>query len=345
MTAESISADHRARAKRCGEAFDLLRAELGKVLVGQHQAIEQVLVAILARGHAVLEGAAGIAKGLLVSSIAEAAGLSFRRIQLTPDLAPGDLLGAEVLREDAETGRRGHHFSPGPIFANMIVADDINCTPPKTQAALLDAMHERQIVVSGKAERLPDPHFVLATQNSLEPDADYPLPESQLDKFLLFITADYPGGAEEWEMARRVTTGRQGKIAVILSGQQILEFQQWVGDAPLDDQVLGYAWRLVRASRPGTHDSLDFVDRWVARGAGPRGLLALVTCAKARALLHGRAAAGVDDVQAIVRPVLRHRIAGNHGAEANNLTSDRLIEMLLEAIPSDQVFEPPDAAS
>jgi MoxR-like ATPase len=256
---------------------------------------------------------------------------------------PSDVTGTEIIQEDPQTGHRGYHFLPGPIFANMILADEINRTPPKTQAAMLEAMQERQVSAGGKVHRLPDPFFVLATQNPLEQEGTYPLPEAQLDRFLLYIKVDYPSGAEEWEIARRVTTGQQGRIYPIMSGEDILDYQRLVTRVPVSDQVLGYAWTLVRASRPGTKDSQDFVDRWVAWGAGPRGVLTLVTCAKARAILHGRYHATAGDVDAVVRPALRHRIAGNYAAQANNLTSDRLIEMLLEAIPADRAYEKPAA--
>jgi MoxR-like ATPase len=343
MTPEQAPQDDLAAVKRCTQAFEQLRTELAKVIVGQDQVIEQVLVAIFSRGHALLEGVPGLAKTLLVSSLAEATHLGFKRIQFTPDLMPSDVTGTEIIQEDPQTGQRGYKFLPGPIFANMILADEINRTPPKTQAAMLEAMQERQVSAGGKVQRLPDPFFVLATQNPLEQEGTYPLPEAQLDRFLLYIRVDYPSGPEEWEIARRVTTGQQGKIAPIMSGSDIVEFQRLVTRVPVSDQVLGYAWTLVRASRPGTKDSLDFVDRWVAWGAGPRGVLTLVTCAKARAILHGRYHATVGDVQAIVGPALRHRIAGNYAAQANNLTSDRLIEMLLEAIPPDRAYEKPAA--
>jgi len=279
MTSDNAPQDALAAVKRCKEAYDRLRAELAKVIVGQDNVIEQVLVAIFSRGHALLEGVPGLAKTLLVSSLAEATHLAFKRIQFTPDLMPSDVTGTEIIQEDPQTGHRGYNFLPGPIFANMILADEINRTPPKTQAAMLEAMQERQVSAGGKVHRLPDPFFVLATQNPLEQEGTYPLPEAQLDRFLLYIKVDYPSGAEEWEIARRVTTGQQGKIYPIMSGEDIVEYQRLVTRVPVSDQVLGYAWTLVRASRPGTKDSLDFVDRWVAWGAGPRGLLSLVTCA------------------------------------------------------------------
>ncbi len=345
MTSENAHQDDLSAVKRCKEAYERLRGELAKVIVGQDKVIEQVLVAILGRGHALLEGVPGLAKTLLVSSLAEAMQLSFKRIQLTPDLMPNDVTGMEIIQEHPETGQRGYRFLPGPLFANMILADEINRTPPKTQAAILEAMQERQVSAGGKVHRLPDPFFVLATQNPLEQEGTYPLPEAQLDRFLLYIRVDYPSGAEEWEIARRVTSGQLGKILPVMSGEELLEYQRLVTRVAVSDQVLGYAWALVRSSRPATKDSLDFVDRWVAWGAGPRGVLTLVTCAKARAILHGRYHATVGDVQAIVRPALRHRIAGNYAAQANNLTSDRLIDMILEAVPADRAYHKPSDAA
>jgi MoxR-like ATPase len=307
--------------------------------------IEQVMIAILARGHALLEGVPGLAKTLLVSSLAEATNLTFKRIQFTPDLMPSDVTGTEIIQEDVSSGQRAYKFLPGPIFANMILSDEINRTPPKTQAAMLEAMQERQVSAGGQTHCLPAPFFVLATQNPLEQEGTYPLPEAQLDRFLLYIRVDYPSGAEEWEIARRVTTGQQGRIQRVMTGEDILDFQQLVTRVPVSDQVLGYAWALVRASRPTSKEAPEFIDKWVAWGAGPRGVLTLVSCAKARAILHGRYHATVGDVQAIIKPALRHRIAGNYAAQANNLTSDRLIEMILEAVPSDRMYEKPaDAA-
>jgi len=345
MSTENIPQDDIAAVKRCKESFDRIRAELAKVIVGQHRVIEQVLIAIMARGHALLEGVPGLAKTLLVSSLAEATHLTFKRIQFTPDLMPSDVTGTEIIQEDPATGQREYKFLPGPIFANLILADEINRTPPKTQAAMLESMQERQVSAGGKVHRLPDPFFVLATQNPLEQEGTYPLPEAQLDRFLLYIKVDYPSGAEEWEIARRVTSGQMGKIEPVMTGQDIIEMQQLVARVPVSDQVLGYAWALVRASRPGTKEAAEFVDRWVAWGAGPRGVLTLVTCAKARAILHGRYHATIGDVQAIIKPALRHRIAGNYAAQANNTTSDRLIEMLMEAVPADQKFERPAAVA
>jgi MoxR-like ATPase len=343
MTTDAPPPDEIAAVQHCQQSYGRIRQELSKVIVGQDQVIEQVLVAIFSRGHALLEGVPGLAKTLLVSSLAEATHLSFKRIQFTPDLMPSDVTGTEIIQEEVGTGIRQYKFLPGPIFANMILADEINRTPPKTQAAMLEAMQERQVSAGGKVHKLPDPFFVLATQNPLEQEGTYPLPEAQLDRFLLYIRVDYPSGAEEWEIARRVTTGQLGGIQPLMSGEDIVCYQKLVTRVPVSDQVLGYAWALVRSSRPGTKESPEFINRWVNWGAGPRGVLTLVTCAKARAILHGRYHASIGDVQAVIKPALRHRIAGNYAAQANDLTSDKLIDMLMEAVPADRKYEKPAA--
>jgi MoxR-like ATPase len=334
-----------AAVQKCEQAYNKIRDEIAKVIVGQDEVIEQVLVAIFARGHALLEGVPGLAKTLLVSSLAQALHLTFKRIQFTPDLMPSDVTGTEVIQENLETRAREYRFLPGPIFANMILADEINRTPPKTQAAMLEAMQERQVSAGGKVHSLPAPFFVLATQNPLEQEGTYPLPEAQLDRFLLYVKVNYPAGDEEWEIARRVTTGQMGEIAPVLSAEEIIEVQKLVTRVPVSDQVLGYAWTLVRSSRPNTAEAHDFVNRWVNWGAGPRGVLTLVTCAKARAIIYGRWHATVGDVKAVARPALRHRIATNYAAQANNVTSERLIEMLLEAVPEDRKYSKPAATA
>ena len=343
MTTENIPPDDLAAVEWCKASYDKIRSELAEVIVGQSEVIEQVLVATFSRGHALLEGVPGLAKTLLISSLAEATHLSFKRIQFTPDLMPSDVTGTEVIQEDMKTGERKYVFLPGPLFANIILADEINRTPPKTQAAMLEGMQERQVSAGGKTHRLPDPFFVLATQNPLEQEGTYPLPEAQLDRFLLYVKVDYPSGVEEWEIARRVTTGKLGTISPQLSGEEIIKLQELVVRVPVSDQVLGYAWALVRASRPGTPEAPEFINKWVAWGAGPRGVLTLVTCGKARAILHGRYHATIGDVQAVIKPALRHRIAGNYAAQANNLTSDQLIDMLMEAVPANRKYEHPAA--
>ena len=340
---ENVTSDDLAAVERCKAAYDRIRKELGEVIVGQSDVIQQVLIAIFARGHALLEGVPGLAKTLLVSSLAEATHLGFKRIQFTPDLMPSDVTGTQIIQEDSDSRRRHYQFLPGPLFTNMLLADEVNRTPPKTQAAMLEAMQERQISSGGHVYQLPDPFFVLATQNPLEQEGTYPLPEAQLDRFLLYIKVGYPSPAEEWDIARRITTGKQGKITPSLSGEDIVQLQQLVRRVPVSDQVLGYAWALVRATRPGTPDSAAFVDKWISWGAGPRGLLTLITCAKARAILHGRHHATIGDVQWLVKPALRHRIAGNYAAQAGNLDSDRLIDILLESVPSDKKYERPAA--
>jgi MoxR-like ATPase len=345
MTNENPSPtpDDLAAVERCKAAYERIRKELAEVIIGQSDVIEQVLIAVFARGHALLEGVPGLAKTLLVSSLAEATHLSFKRIQFTPDLMPSDVTGTQIIQEDPESRRRNYQFLPGPLFTNMLLADEINRTPPKTQAAMLEAMQERQISSGGQVHKLPEPFFVLATQNPLEQEGTYPLPEAQLDRFLLYIKVGYPTAAEEWEIGRRITSGLQGKITPSLSGEEIIELQNLVHRVPVSDQVLGYAWALVRATRPGTADAANFVDKWVAWGAGPRGLLTLITCAKARAILHGRCHATIGDIQWLVKPALRHRIAGNFAAQASNLTSDRLIDILMEHVPADRKYEKPAA--
>lgn len=333
-----LASDELAAVEQCHNCYDQIRRELSKAIVGQDVVIEQVLVTMFAHGHALVEGVPGLAKTLLVSSLAKALDLTFKRIQFTPDLMPSDVTGTEVIQEDPHTQERGYRFLPGPLFANFLLADEINRTPPKTQAAMLEAMQERQVSIGGEVHPVPTPFIVLATQNPLEQEGTYPLPEAQLDRFLLHVKIDYPLGREEWEIARRVTSGATAKIQPCLSGAEILQMQQLVHRIPVSDQVLGYAWTLVRASRPGTHEALDFVNQWVSWGAGTRGLLTLVTCAKARALLHGRHHATVGDVQALAAPALRHRIAGNFAAQANHISSQQLVGMLLEQVPPDRDY-------
>ena len=343
MAEPNVSKDDLAAVQKCEQAYNRICEELTKVIVGQTEVIEQVLITMFARGHALLEGVPGLAKTLLISSLAESLHLSFKRIQFTPDLMPSDVTGTEIIQENLETKAREYKFLAGPIFANMVLADEINRTPPKTQAAMLESMQERQVSAGGTMHTVPDPFFVLATQNPLEQEGTYPLPEAQLDRFLLYIRVDYPSGAEEWEIARRVTTGKMGTISPILSGEEIINLQKLVLRVPVSDQVLGYAWSLVRASRPGTPEAPDFVNKWVNWGAGPRGVLTLVSCAKARAILHGRYHATVGDVQAVVKPALRHRIAGNYAAQASEVNSEKLIEMLMEHVPADKNYSKPVA--
>ncbi len=340
---QTAPAEEMAAVEQGQQKYQRLRAELSKVIVGQDDVIEQVLVTMLAQGHALLEGVPGLAKTLIVSSLAESLHMTFKRIQFTPDLMPSDVTGTEVIQEDPQTRERRYRFLPGPVFANLVLADEVNRTPPKTQAAMLEAMQERQVSAGGEKHVLPNPFFVLATQNPLEQEGTYPLPEAQLDRFLLHIRVDYPSGHDEWEIARRITSGEAVQIEPCMSSEDIIDMQHLVHAIPVSDHVLGFAWALVRASRPGAEEAPDFVNRWVSWGAGPRGLLTLINCAKARALLDGRYHATTADVQALARPALRHRIAGNYAAQANNVNSEQLIEMLLEAVPADRPYEKPSS--
>jgi MoxR-like ATPase len=337
------ASDDVAAVRRCEEAYNRLRDELAKTIIGQEEVIEQTLTAMFAGGHALLEGVPGLAKTLLINSISKALHLSFKRIQFTPDLMPSDVTGTEIIQENLQGGGREYKFMPGPLFANMILADEVNRTPPKTQAAMLEAMQERQVSAGGKVYKLPSPFFVLATQNPLEQEGTYPLPEAQLDRFLLYVRMTYPTPEAEWEIARRVTSGQLGGIQAVLTAEQIVEFQQLVTRIPVSDQVLGYAWALVRASRPGTPEAPEFVNKWMSWGAGPRGLLTLISCAKARAVLYGRMHATIGDVQAVVKPALRHRLAANFSAQAAGKGSEELLEMLLQAVPADKKYEKPAA--
>ncbi len=337
------ASDDVAAVRRCEEAYNRLRDELAKTIIGQEEVIEQTLTAMFAGGHALLEGVPGLAKTLLINSISKALHLSFKRIQFTPDLMPSDVTGTEIIQENLQGGGREYKFMPGPLFANMILADEVNRTPPKTQAAMLEAMQERQVSAGGKVYKLPSPFFVLATQNPLEQEGTYPLPEAQLDRFLLYVRMTYPTPEAEWEIARRVTSGQLGGIEAVLTAEQIVEFQQLVTRIPVSDQVLGYAWALVRASRPGTPEAPEFVNKWMSWGAGPRGLLTLISCAKARAVLYGRMHATIGDVQAVVKPALRHRLAANFSAQAAGKGSEELLEMLLQAVPADKKYEKPAA--
>jgi MoxR-like ATPase len=341
-TDTTISQDDVAAVESWSQTYIKLCAELEKAIVGQTDVVEQIVVAILARGHGLLEGVPGLAKTLMVHSVAEAMQLSFHRIQFTPDLMPSDITGTDVLQEDPVTRERRYTFIKGPIFANMILGDEINRTPPKTQSAMLEAMQERVISAGGQSHRLPEPFFVLATQNPLEQEGTYPLPEAQLDRFLLYIRVGYPSGHDEWEIARRVTSGSLPEIKPVVQASEIVAAQQLVTRMPVCDQVIGYAHALVRASRPDQPESPEFVNKYVSWGAGPRGILALVGCAKARAMLNGRHHAGIADVQAVVRPALRHRIATNYAGLAAGINSEKLIEMLLDSVPSDKTYEKPE---
>ncbi|MEX2216978.1 MAG: MoxR family ATPase [Phycisphaeraceae bacterium] len=341
VTAPAVNQDDVALVESWQGTYSSICSQIAKTIVGQKEVIEQMLVAIVARGHCLLEGVPGLAKTLMVHSLADALKLTFHRIQFTPDLMPSDITGTDVLQEDPITKERKYVFVKGPMFANMLLADEINRTPPKTQAAMLEAMQERMISAGGRNYELPKPFFVLATQNPLEQEGTYPLPEAQLDRFLLYIKVGYPSGSEEWEIARRVTSGKLGGIEPVLDAEKLIEAQQLVQRMPVCDQVVGYSWALVRSTRPGQEGVPDFINKWVNWGAGPRGVLALISCAKARALVHGRYHATVEDVQSVVAPALRHRIAPNYAGLASGINSEKIIKMLLDAVPADKKYEMP----
>ncbi|RZK62984.1 MAG: MoxR family ATPase [Hymenobacter sp.] len=309
----------------------LLKAEIGKVIVGQAQVLDEVLVALLAGGHALLEGVPGLAKTLLVRTLAQATDLPFRRIQFTPDLMPTDILGTEVLEEDHGTGHRSFKFNPGPIFASLVLADEINRTPPKTQAALLEAMQEGHVTYAGQEHALPKPFFLLATQNPIEQSGTYPLPEAQLDRFLLYVRIGYPTEQEEMAVLSGTTGTARAEVRPQLGGEDIRQLQQLVRQVSLSPELLGFVNRLVRATRPAT-STVKFIQDYGRWGAGPRAGQALILCAKARALLQGRFAATLDDIQTLAPPVLRHRVLLNFNAEAENLTPDDAVRELLKAV-------------
>jgi len=325
--------DDTAAVARLRTAYDSMKTELRKTLVGQDEVVDQLFVCLFSRGHCLLVGVPGLAKTLLVSSVARILHLTFNRIQFTPDLMPADITGTEVLQEDTSTGTRTFRFLPGPIFANVILADEINRTPPKTQAALLEAMQEVQVTAAGKKHPIEKPFFVLATQNPIEQEGTYPLPEAQLDRFMFMVRVEYPGFEEEREIVRLTTRAEVPRIDAVLSGEEILSLQDLVRRVPIADHVLDYAITLARRTRPGEREAPAYVREGVAWGAGPRASQFLVVGAKAKAILAGRSYVSIDDVVAVAKPVLRHRIIPNFGAQAEGITPDSLVERLLQDVP------------
>jgi MoxR-like ATPase len=318
--------------KALSAAYRKMTDQLSRVIVGQKQVIEQVLVAMFCRGHALLVGVPGLAKTLLVRTISDVLHLAFKRIQFTPDLMPSDITGTDVLEEDRTTGKRAFRFVRGPLFANMILADEINRTPPKTQAALLEAMQEHMVTVGEQTYALPEPFFVLATQNPIEQEGTYPLPEAQLDRFMFHILVDYPSAQEELQIAKQVTGTYEADLEVALTGEDILRLHEIVRRVPVADHVFQYARDLARASRPATPEAPDFVNELVNWGAGPRASIYMILAAKARAILHGRYHATTEDVREMALPVLRHRVLTTFNAEAAGVTSDEVVLRLLAEI-------------
>jgi MoxR-like ATPase len=316
-----------------------IRGELSKVIVGQEKVIDEILISVFTRNHALLVGVPGLAKTLMISSLAQTLHLSFKRIQFTPDLMPSDITGTEVIYQDPVSGGRQFKFLQGPIFANIVLADEINRTPPKTQAAMLEAMQERKVTVGGIDHRLPDPFFVLATQNPVEQEGTYPLPEAQLDRFMFMILVDYPS-AEEERAIMKMATGLGGeKPTAILSGDDILTLQNTVRKMPVAEHVYAYAEKLVRVTRPKQPEALDFCKKWLTWGAGPRASLNLILGAKARAILSGQFHVSCEDVAAVALPVFRHRIIPNFAAQSEGVTSDDITRKILAAIPKDAKLE------
>ncbi len=317
--------------KELTDKLPLLKKEIGKVIVGQEETIEHMLITFLAGGHALLEGVPGLAKTLLIKTISQAIDLEFNRIQFTPDLMPSDIVGTEILEEDHTTGSKFFKFNKGPIFANIVLADEINRTPPKTQAALLEAMQEFEVTYSGKTYEMDRPFFILATQNPIEQSGTFPLPEAQQDRFLFYIKIGYPSAKEEETILKNTTGSRKPKVEKIISGPEIIKLQQLVRDVHISDDLIAYVSNIVRATRPESTQN-DFVKQWVSWGAGPRAGQAMILTAKARALQEGRFAVTLDDLEKVAYPVLRHRVIVNFRAEAENIDSDRVTQELLAHI-------------
>ena len=318
------------------DASSRMREQVAKAVVGQDDVVEQVFISLFTRGHALLVGVPGLAKTLLVSTIAETLSLDFNRIQFTPDLMPSDITGTEVIEENRTTGQRELRFVRGPVFANVILADEINRTPPKTQAALLEAMQEHHVTAGGTTHALPEPFFVLATQNPIEQEGTYPLPEAQLDRFMFMIRVAYPGSDEELEIVRRTTTRSRVQVEPVLDAERVLQIQDLVRDVPIADHVIRYALSLVRATRPPARGATDmrpdFMRQYLQWGAGPRASQNLVLAAKARAILDSRPSVTPDDIRAVAPPVLRHRLILNFNAEADQVSADDLIDRLLNTV-------------
>src|SRR3954470_18529510 len=327
--------------ERLSEAYRSIADEIGKRIVGQKQVIKELLVALFARGHCLLVGVPGLAKTLTIRTLAEALALKFNPIQFTPDLMPSDITGTEVIQEDKSTGNRAFRFLPGPIFGNVILADEINRTPPKTRAALLEAMQEQQVTVGGQRHVLPDPFFVLATQNPIEQEGTYPLPEAQLDRFLFMVLVDYPTENEELEIVKRTTADVATQLTSALSAKDIIEMSRIVRRVPVADHLARYAIQFARRTRVGYGDVPQMVRDYVSWGAGPRASQYLVLAAKAHAVLHGRYYVSGDDIRAVAPPVLRHRIVTNFNAEAEGVKSDDIVAHLAKTIP---IAEDTDAA-
>ncbi|MCI0537509.1 MAG: MoxR family ATPase [Verrucomicrobiales bacterium] len=323
-----------AAIRRLNDAREKIVTQLSQVIVGQTEVIEELLICLFARGHCLLEGVPGLAKTLMISTLARTLNLSFSRVQFTPDLMPADITGTEILEENRSTGGRERRFLEGPLFSNIILADEINRTPPKTQAALLEAMQERQVTVGRVRHPLTDPFFVLATQNPIEQEGTYPLPEAQQDRFMFKVFVNYPNFQEEFEVARRTTALQADEVKPVLSGKEIIELQRTVREVPASDHIIRYALSLVRQTRVGQTGVPDFVNDQIGWGAGPRAVQFLILGGKARALLRGRTHVTTDDVQALAKPVLRHRLVINFAAQSDGISPDKIIDRLIASTPT-----------
>jgi MoxR-like ATPase len=332
MTNPTASPKDLEQVEKLRQAYAAMKAEIQKVIVGQDHVVDELFMALFCRGHCLLIGVPGLAKTLLISTLSKVLSLSFNRIQFTPDLMPSDITGTEVIQEDRASGRREFKFLPGPVFANVILADEINRTPPKTQAALLEAMQEYQVTIGGQRHELQPPFFVLATQNPIEQEGTYPLPEAQLDRFMFMVKVDYPSAAEEREILRRTTEDRSTEIRPVLDANEIFALQSIVRRVPIADAVLDYALRLVRQTRLTTGEAPGWIKEWLQWGAGPRASQNLVLGAKAHALLHGRFYVAAEDLRAVAKPVLRHRLITSFAAEAEGVTTDTVIDRLLQEV-------------
>ncbi|GIW96051.1 MAG: ATPase AAA [Pirellulaceae bacterium] len=335
MTSEMSEARQQAEAvQRLADARRRILEQLSQVIVGQEQVIEELLICLFSRGHCLLEGVPGLAKTLMISTLAKTLNLTFSRIQFTPDLMPADITGTEIIEENRSTGQRERRFLEGPLFAHVILADEINRTPPKTQAALLEAMQERQVTVGRLRHAMSDPFFVLATQNPIEQEGTYPLPEAQQDRFMFKVFVKYPSFDEEFEIARRTTSVENYRIEPVLTGEEILRLQQTVRSVPVSDHVIRFTLSLVRQTRVGQPGVPDFVNEMLNWGAGPRAVQFLILGGKARALLHGRTHVSTDDIVALAKPVLRHRLVVSFAAESDGVTADDVVDRLLAVTPT-----------
>jgi MoxR-like ATPase len=333
---DDLAHDDLEAVRRLKDGFNEIKKQLSRIIVGQDEVIEELLIALFSRGHCILEGVPGLAKTLMISTLAKTLSLAFSRIQFTPDLMPSDITGTEVIEENRSTGHREFKFLEGPLFANVILADEINRTPTKTQAALLEAMQERQVTAGRVRHRLSDPFFVLATQNPIEQEGTYPLPEAQQDRFMFKVFVRYPAFQEEFEIARRTTALITEEVEPVLSGDQILELQRLVRRVPVTDHVIQYTLALVRQTRVSEPGTPKFIRDWLSWGAGPRAVQYLILGAKARALLYGRSHVQTDDIQALTYPVLRHRILTNFTAASEGITTDMVIQRLLRDTPTSE---------